>query len=282
MGNLHILACNGKTPDRVASRAMRPHRTITSRCLQQSCGLTDAQTGFFSVGRDGEPAGRAGSSGATGAQGNPGSHFTHADSRTHTHTYIEAHSLHLLCTVPQHNMLVLVYSFLAVYCNGCSARSSTRGINLFISHAVVSLCAFRWHSHGRIHQTGLDLFVPLARHLEECVCRANESWLDKSRSLSEFPMSCLSAGEKKERWSGWQIYGDWKDECGAVMNRSVRGAIKFLSVLEHGLLADCGVHPRWKPSLPKVTLLTRHVLLLHTEIVFWMQELSISDGHKFF
>lgn len=148
MGNLHILACNGKTPDRVASSAMRPYRTITSRCLLQSCRLTDAQTGFFSAGRDGEPAGRAGSSGATGAQGNPGSHFTHADSRmcphTHSHTctriYVAAHSLHLPCAVPQHNMLVLVYSFLTVCCNGCSACCPTRGINLFIRHAVVSLC----------------------------------------------------------------------------------------------------------------------------------------------
>ncbi len=95
MGNLHILACNGKTPDRVASSAMRPYRTITSRCLLQSCRLTDAQTGFSSAGRDREPAGRAGSSGATGAQGNPGSHFTHADSRMcpHTHTHTCIHSI---------------------------------------------------------------------------------------------------------------------------------------------------------------------------------------------
>jgi len=93
-----ILACNGKTPDRVASSAMRPYRTITSRCLLQSCRLTDAQTGFFSAGSDGEPAGRAGSSGATGAQGNPGSHFTHADSqmRPHTRMHARIHS----CTFP--------------------------------------------------------------------------------------------------------------------------------------------------------------------------------------
>lgn len=63
---------------------------------------------------------------------------------THTHTcmhvYVAAHSLHLPCAVPQHNMLVLVYSFLTVCCNGCSACCPTRGISLFIRHAVVSLC----------------------------------------------------------------------------------------------------------------------------------------------
>lgn len=61
---------------------------------------------------------------------------------THTciHVYVAAHSVHLPCAVPQHNMLVLVYSFLTVCCNGCSACCPTRGIRLFIRHAVVSLC----------------------------------------------------------------------------------------------------------------------------------------------
>lgn len=215
---------------------MRPYRTITSRCLLQSCRLTDAQTGFFSAGRDGEPAGRAGSSGATGAQGNPGSHFTHADSqmRPHTHTcmhvYIAAHSVHLPCAVPQHNMLVLVYSFLTVCCNGCGACCPTRGIRLFIRHAVVSLCLSLAPPRDASNHSGSSCAVGYTFRGMLPWCQ----WelIDKSRSLSQLPMS-VPMFVSRQKTIGMEWETDRDDEYPALMNRSVRGEIRLLSVFEH-------------------------------------------------
>lgn len=129
---------------------------------------------------------------------------------THTcvRVYVAAHSLHLPCAVPQHNMLVLVYSFLTVSCNGCSACCPTRGISLFIRHAVVSLClSLAPPCYGASNQPGSSHAVGYTFGGMLLWCQ----WelIDKSRSLSQLPMSCLSAGKKtiemewetdRERW----------------------------------------------------------------------------------
>lgn len=152
---------------------------------------------------------------------------------THTHTcmhvYVAAHSLHLLCAVPQHNMLVLVYSFLTVCCNGCSACCPTRGISLFIRHAVVSLClSLAPPCYGASNQPGSSRAVGYTFGGMLLWCQ----WelIDKSRSLSQLPMSCLSAGKKKIEIE-WET--DREDEYPALMNRSVRREIRLLSMFEH-------------------------------------------------
>ncbi len=127
------------------------------------------------------------------------SHTLNPDcAHTHTHAYIASHSLHLPCAVPQHNMLVLVYSFLTVCCNGCSACCPTRGINLFIRHAVVSLClSLALPCYAVSDQPGSSCAVGYT--FGGMLLQRQWELIDKSRSLSQLPMSCLSAGKKKKR-----------------------------------------------------------------------------------